>query len=108
MSSRSFGQRITTLQELEEAISYHVSNASQRLRKQNLYANAIIVFIKNSPFDIAPPYSPSYPIGLPAPTNDTIQLTNAALWALKKMYKEGIYYHKAGVMLTDLVPEAGQ
>lgn len=108
MSSRSFGQRITTLQDLEEAISYHVSNASQRLRKQNLYANAVMVFIKSSPFDQAPYYAPSYTIGLPSPTNDTMQLANAALWVLRKLYKEDIYYHKAGVMLTDLVPEAGQ
>lgn len=108
MSSRSFGQRVSTLQELEEVISFHVSNASQRLRKQNLYANAIMVFIQNSPFDKALPYTPSHTIGLPSPTNNTLQLNNAALWSLKKIFKEGIYYQKAGVMLTDLVPYAGQ
>ncbi len=108
MSSRSFGQRINTLEELKEAISYHVSNASQRLRKQNLYANAVMVFIQNSPFDQAPYYAPSYTIGLPSPTNNTMQLANVALWTLKKIFKEDVYYQKAGVMLTDLVPEAGQ
>ena len=108
MSSRSFGQRINTLAELEEAISYHVRNACERLRKQGLYANAVMVFIQNSPFDKAPYESPSYTMGLPAPTNDTMQLANAALWVLKKLYKEGIYYQKAGIMLSNLVPEAGQ
>jgi DNA polymerase V len=33
---------------------------------------------------------------------------NAALWLLKKMYRPGVYYQKAGVMLSDLVPEGGQ
>ena len=108
MSSRSFGQRVTQLEELEEAISYHVSNACKRLRQQNLYANAIIVFIQNSRHDKALPYAPSYTIGLPSPTNNTMLLANAALFGLKKIFKEGVYYQKAGVMLTDLVPEAGQ
>ena len=108
MSSRSFGQRVTQLEVLEEAISYHVSNACKRLRQQNLYANAIIVFIQNNRHDKALYYAPSYPIGLPSPTNNTMLLANAALFGLKKIFKEGVYYQKAGVMLTDLVPEAGQ
>ena len=108
MSSRSFGKRVETLEELEEAISYHVSNACKRLRKQNLFANAITVFIQNSPYDKDPYYAPSYTLGLPSPTNDTMQLANVALWVLNKLYKEGIYYLKGGVMLSDLVPEAGQ
>ena len=108
MSSRSFGQRISTLEELEEAVSYHVSNACKRLRQQNLFANTIMVFIQNSPHDRDPYYAPNYTIGLPSPTNNTIQLASTALWALKKIYKEGVYYQKAGVMLSQLVAEGGQ
>ena len=29
-------------------------------------------------------------------------------WVLKKLYREGIYYQKSGVMLCNLVPEGGQ
>jgi DNA polymerase V len=53
MSSRSFGQRVESPQELREAISYHAANAAQRLRKQSLFASAVSVFIQNSPFDQA-------------------------------------------------------
>ncbi len=108
MSSRSFGVRINNLIDLEEAISYHASNAGERLRKQNLYTNAITVFIQNSPFDQAPYYGPSISFGLPSPTNNTMQIAKAAIWAVRKMYKENIYYQKAGVMLTNLVPNEGQ
>jgi len=108
MSSRSFGTRIDNLQDLEEAISYHASNACERLRRQNLYANAITVFIQNSPFDQAPYYGPSCSFGLPSPTNNTMQIANAAIWAVRKMYREKTFFQKAGVMLTDLVPEQGQ
>jgi DNA polymerase V len=108
MSSRSFGARIDKLQDLEEAISYHASNACERLRRQNLYANAITVFIQNSPFDQAPYYGPSCSFGMPSPTNNTMQISKAAIWAVRKMYQENIYFQKAGVLLSDLVPEQGQ
>jgi DNA polymerase V len=108
MSSRSFGARVNTLAELQEAVSFHASNASARLRKQKLYANAVYVFIQNSPFDKAEYYGASLVIPLPAPTDNSMQITRAALWALKRIYKRDIYYQKAGVMLMELVPEQGQ
>jgi DNA polymerase V len=108
MSSRSFGQRVESLQELREAITYHAANAAQRLRKQGLFASAVSVFIQNSPFDQAEFYGRTETTALPAPTECSLQITNAALWLLKKMYRPEVYYQKAGVMLSELVPEAGQ
>ena len=108
MSSRSFGTRVTEFEDLSEAISYHAGNATQRLRNQGLYANAVHVFIQNSPFDQTEFYGNSVSVGLPSPTDCTMQITSAALWLLKKIYKPDIYYQKAGVMLMDLVPEGGQ
>ena len=108
MSSRSFGTRVDNLTELEEAVSFHATNASERMRKKGLYAQAVYVFIQNSPFDQAEYYAASKVIALPSPTNNTIKIANAALWSLKKMYKPNIYYQKAGVMLMDLVPESSQ
>lgn len=108
MSSRSFGTRVDNLADLAEAISFHATNASERMRKKGLYAQAVHVFIQNSPFDQAEFYAASNVIGLPSPTNSTLKITNAALWSLKKLFKPNVYYQKAGVMLMDLVPEAGQ
>lgn len=108
MSSRSFGHRLTYLSDLSEAISFHASNATERMRKKSLYANAVYVFIQNSPHDEAEYYGPSVVIPLPAPTNNTMQITKAALWALKRIYKKDIYYLKGGVMLMDLVPVGSQ
>jgi DNA polymerase V len=108
MSSRSFGQRVESLQELREAISYHAANAAQRLRKQGLFASAVSVFIQNSPFDQAEFYGRTETVALPAPTECSLQITNAALWLLKKMYQPEVYYQKAGVMLSELVPQQGR
>jgi len=108
MSSRSFGARVSSLQELEEAVSFHASNASARLRKHGLYANAVHVFIQNSPFDKAEFYGASLIAALPSSTDNTLLINRTALWILKQLYKEGIYYQKAGVMLMELVPEGAQ
>lgn len=108
MSSRSFGERVLLLKDLEEAISFHAANASQRLRKQGMYANMVYVFIQNSPFDKAKFTPEDGMIALPAPTNSTFQIAKAALWLLKKIFRPGVYYQKAGVMLMELVPTGGQ
>lgn len=108
MSSRSFGSRVTAKEDLEQAISFHAANAAQRMRKQGLSANAVYAFIQNSPFDQADHYAPSLMVSLPSPTDCTLQINNAAIWLLKKIYKPDVYYQKAGVMLMDLVPSEGR
>lgn len=108
MSSRSFGVRIADYADLQEAVSFHAGNASARLRKQGLYTNAVYVFIQNSPFDKDPFYANSKMIALPSATDCSMQINQAALWLLKKIYKPGIYYQKAGVMLMELVPKQAQ
>ncbi len=94
--------------ELREDISYHAANAAQRLRKQGLYATAVSVFIQNSPFDQAEFYGKTETVALSSPTDCSLQIANAALWILKRMYIPQVYYQKAGVMLSELVPESGQ
>lgn len=66
------------------------------------------VFMHTNRFNDAPKYSAIKTIPLPAPTNDTLQLVNVALWAAKQIYAPGYRYQKAGVILTDLMPAAGQ
>lgn len=108
MSSRSFGHRLDSLTDLQAAISFHAGNAAERMRKKGLYANAVYVFIQNSPHDEAPYYCGQQMIALPSPTNSTQQITKAALWLLNKVYQPGVYYLKGGVMLMELVAEGGQ
>jgi DNA polymerase V len=108
MSSRSFGTRVTEQEDLKQAIAYHAGIAGERMRSKGLYANAVYVFAQNSPFDKAQFYAGSLTVGLPSPTDSTVLITKAAQWLLKQIFKPGIYYQKAGVMVMDLVPKAGQ
>lgn len=78
------------------------------MREKGLYANAVMVFIQNSPFDEAEYYGASRVVGLPAAIDNTLQINNVALEILKALFKKDIYYQKCGVMLTELVPASGK
>ena len=104
ISSRSFGIKVTDLASLEEAVSLYMSRAAEKLRRQHSYAAEVHVFINTSRFNGPKEnYANSIRIPLPTQTASTIVLTKAALWGLRKIYRRGYKYQKAGVMLSGLV-----
>jgi DNA polymerase V len=104
LSSRSFGQSVGDYNSLAESITLYMSRAAEKLRKQNSCAGSVFVYIRTSPFKPdEPQYSNGLTIPLPIPTDDTRQLVKVALWALKRIYRVGFMYAKAGVMLGELV-----
>ena len=106
-STRSFGVPVTTIESLIESITLYTSRAAEKVRAQKRNANTITVFIQTSPFAKQPYYGNCQTIALPMPTNDTRLLVDAALWLLKRMYRPGYAYQKAGVILNDLVADGG-
>jgi DNA polymerase V len=78
------------------------------LRRQESYAALLHVFIHTSPFGDGPKYSGGETIKLPAPTDDTLQLVRLAMYILKRIYRPGFRFQKAGVMLGEIVPAGGQ
>jgi DNA polymerase V len=86
----------------------YVSRAAEKLRRQESYAGSVYVYIRTSPFKPDDPfYSNGMTLPLPSPTDDTTQLVNVALWALKQIYRPNYNYAKAGVTLSELVPAQG-
>ena len=62
--------------------------------------------IRSNPFKPwEPQYNRSEVALLPAPSADTRELIQAALWGLRRIYRSGYAYKKAGVMLCGLEPE---
>ena len=109
MCSRSFGQLITTRQGLEEAVASYIARAAEKLRKQESLAGAVQVFVRTNVFKPeVPQYQQSMTVPLPEATADTRVLTIWALRILRRIYRPGYAYHKAGVMLLELVPAAHQ
>jgi DNA polymerase V len=100
--TRSFGQPITEMADLVEAVSAFASGTAGKLRKQSSLAGQLLVFIHTSPFRPGPKYSRSITVPLRRPTADTNLLVAAAVAGLKVIYKPGYDYIKAGVMLLEL------
>ncbi len=101
--TRSFGQPVTELPELLEAISEFTARAAQKLRKQNSQAGQLMTFIRTSPFRKNDRQHSAYrTIPLPAPSSDTGHLTELACAIVRHIYRPGHKYAKAGVMLMDL------
>ncbi|SFI80918.1 Y-family DNA polymerase [Nitrosomonas sp. Nm34] len=103
ISSRSFGQLIDHLTELSESVASHTSSAAEKLRRQNSVCNAIQVFIRTNPFrEQEKQYSNCMTVPLPNASSDTRLLVRAALFGLKRIYRPGYAYKKAGVILTGI------
>ena len=103
--SRSFGEMITDVNALKDAVSLFVSNACQKLRAQKSHASIIQVFLCTNRFraELAQ-YNPCISVPLPQPTNDTVHVHRWADFLVEKMFKPGYSYKKAGVMLSEITP----
>lgn len=104
--TRSFGQPVTGLPELQEAISEFTSRAAEKLRKQRHLAGQVLVFARTSPFRDGPRFSRSVVVPLVRPSADSTELASAASKGLRHIYEPGFQLAKAGVMLLDLVPDS--
>jgi DNA polymerase V len=105
MSSRSFGQPVFMLDDLSEAVVSYTSRAAEKLRHQNHVAGAIQVFVRTNPFKPEEPqYNNGVTVRLLHPTNNSFVLVEAAIYGLKRIFRQGYAYKKAGIMLTALIP----
>ncbi|MFH1657915.1 MAG: translesion error-prone DNA polymerase V subunit UmuC [Pseudomonadota bacterium] len=105
MCSRSFGEYIYDLEGLEEAVATYISRAAEKLRGQGAVTGALMVFVRTNPFSQKEPqYQKSLTIPLPEATADTRVLVGWGLGLLKRIYRSGYAYQKAGCMLSEIRP----
>jgi len=104
ISSRAFGKDVSEYRDLSEAIASYMTRAAEKLRAQNSACGHISVWIETNRFKPEKPqYSNAISIGMPEPTAYTPVLVKYALHLLKRIYRPGYDYKKAGVALTDIV-----
>lgn len=105
-TSRSFGEMVRDYDSLAQAISTFAGACARKLREQKSCANSLLVFINTNRFrNDLPQWWQSSFINLPTASSDTSEIIHYALIALKKIYAEGFKYKKAGVIVTEIVPE---
>lgn len=105
-TSRAFGETISEIEGLEEAVSSYASICAGKLRKQRSCAQALMVFIHTNNFrEDLPQYFQNCVVKLPVPTNNTPEIVHYALIALRNIYRKGYFFKKAGVIIIDIVPD---
>ncbi len=101
VSSRSFGQLVTSLAALTESVATHTARGAEKLRGQHSVTGALTIFIQTNPFkQNEPQHHQSILVPLSDPTDNTLTLTTAAIAGLKKIYQSGFRYKKAGVIFS--------
>jgi DNA polymerase V len=100
--SKSFGQSVTELDDLINAVSVFATSAAADIRKSNLVSSTVSVFMETNRFSNGPQYAPSQAVELSPATNNTKHIVRAAIQGVKDIYRDGFKFKKAGVMLLDL------
>jgi len=101
--SRSFSHPIKKIEKLEELVAKYASRVAEKIREEGLVAGSMNVFVLTNYFNKREKqYSNSIKLQFPYPTNNNIQIIKHSLLGLKKIYRKGYFYKKAGIILHGL------
>lgn len=101
--SRSFGHKVDSLPLLEEAVAYFAARAAEKLRDQQSLSSFLSVFISINHSETF-----SSHVTIPTPTSHTPDLIHLAKQNLRKIFRGGVLYRKAGVLLGDFCDVGSQ
>ncbi|WP_417219712.1 Y-family DNA polymerase [Arthrobacter sp.] len=117
MFSRSFSTPVTTGADMDQVMALYAQRGAARMAAEGLRASVLTVSAGVSRFAGTPsgagaeapaPSNPVVSVRLPAPTQDPIVLTRAAVAAMRERMVSGTRYVRAGVMFSGLEPATGQ
>lgn len=108
-TTRMFGQTVSKLEDIKEAVTTYASRAAEKLRMQGSAAKMITVFaVTKEPSNnghFRHGNTVSHSAALPLATSSTNELIKPALQLAEKIFRKGMQYKKAGVILSGLVPD---
>ncbi len=100
MVSRSFGEAITTLEEMSDPLLCFAVSAARQLRKSGQAAHKISVYISTGKFTSGEYYSNIKDITFSEPKTLDSDFIAAARKALVEIFRPGYRYKKCGVILS--------
>jgi len=101
--SRMFGQRLTELPPIKEAVATYMMRASEKLRAQSSLCKKVRVSIRTGMFNPEEAkYANGVVVDMPYPTDDVRLLTRTAVDAVDMIFRPEFKYSKAEVMLLNL------
>ena len=102
-TTRSFEGTIADYEKIKERISTFAICCAEKLRAQQSNCSSIYVFIRSNKFQKnKPQYRNGIVITIPFSTNSNIVISKYAIEGLKKIFRQGIDYKKAGVIVMGL------
>jgi DNA polymerase V len=104
LSSRSFEKTTIDKEVVKDAVAYHVRHAAEDLRAMHKRTAFIQVTISPSRHGDYVLQGGSRAIEI-LPTNDSFVLLKAANVLVDELFRPGVPYKKAGVLLTSFIPE---
>jgi len=104
MCSRSFGNPLNSKATIKDFITEYSIRAAEKARQQNSRAQGIYIFLRTNRFKKEKQYNSGIMFGLNFPCCDTSVIIKLALKAIDQIYQPGYSYHKAGIMMLDLIP----
>jgi len=107
-TTRAFGKKITDYVYIKEAVATYATRCAEKLRRQYSAAHLLTVFIHTDPFNSNEiQYNKSKTVTLPVASNNQLELVRHSIQLLEHIFKPGLRYKKAGVIVDGLIP-AGQ
>lgn len=105
--SRTFARDTYSLDEITQAVCSFVASASAKLRRKGLVARDITVSLRTNRFHPErPQHNADMHLRLADHTDFTPDLTRAATEVLKKLFRRGYAYKRAGITLHNLRRQA--
>tara|TARA_B100000768_G_scaffold90750_1_gene85016 strand:+ start:77 stop:1333 length:1257 start_codon:yes stop_codon:yes gene_type:complete len=101
-TTRSFEFILTNLSDIEERVSTFATSCAEKLRRQNSCCSSLLVFVRSDPFKKEEQYNNSCVIHLSNASNSNLILSKQAINGLRRIFKSGISYKKAGVLALGL------
>ena len=102
-TTRSFEGTITDYEKIKERISTFAICCAEKLRGQNSNCNSVYVFLRSNKFQKNKiQYRNGILMTIPFSTNSNMIISKYAIEGLKKIFKQGINYKKAGTIVMGL------
>jgi DNA polymerase V len=105
--TRTFGHTISSFHEIKNAIFYFVTRALEKMRWNNLTTKVVTVFLQTDRFHPVPSYySNAYSYNSVYYSDITSEIYQWIAICLEKIFRPGMQYKRAGVVLGELAPVA--
>ncbi len=104
-TTRSFEYTFSDIDNIKERISTFAASCAEKLRKQNSSCHMVIVMLRSDRHKKdSEQHRDSRTVVFSYPTDSTLTISKSAVQAVTTIFKKGIKYKRAGVIVTGLVP----